>query len=202
MKYRFLEAEKHIANADLKLAGIIDERGHCTLKPQKDYFFVLCDSIISQQLSVKASATIVKRFEALFPHNKPTPELVLQLPHEHIRGVGCSAGKTLYIKDLAAKFTDTTIKPAKLKAMSDDDIILLLTQVKGIGRWTAEMFLMFSLNRPDVLPVDDLGIRKAIMSIYGLDALPKAKEIQEIGEVWKPYRTIASWYLWRSLNNH
>jgi DNA-3-methyladenine glycosylase II len=200
-KPRFEAAQKHIADADPIMGLVIEKHGHCTLTPHKDTFFVLCDSIISQQLSVKASATILKRFCALFPKDTPTPELVLKLDDEDIRAVGCSGAKTRYLKDLATKFFDGTLEPKKFSKMSDEDLITTLTQVKGIGRWTAEMYLIFSLNRLDVMAVDDLGLRKAMMLLYELPEMPKPSTMLAIAEKWQPYRSIASWYLWRVLDN-
>lgn len=180
---------------------LIGKRGHCTLKPHKDTFYVLCDSIISQQLSVKASATILKRFCTLFPKDTPTPELVLKLDNDDIRAVGCSHAKVRYVKDLAEKFLDGTLKPKQFSQLDDEDLIKTLVQVKGIGRWTAEMYLIFSLNRLNVMAVDDLGLRKAMMHHYELSEMPKPAVMLAIAEKWQPYRSIASWYLWRSLDN-
>ena len=197
----FHAAEQHLAKADPSMKALIKAHGSCRLKPQKDYFLVLCDAIISQQLSVKAAATIVARFCALFPKEMPTPALVLGMPDDIVRGVGCSGAKVRYIKDLAANFESKTLKPKQFSTLGDEELIELLTQVKGIGRWTAEMFLIFSLNRLDVMATDDLGLRKGMMKVYGLPDLPKRAQMLEIAEVWKPYRSIASWYLWRSLDN-
>lgn len=201
LKPLFTDAETHLAYADPLMKRLIAERGHCTLKPHKDTFYVLCDSIISQQLSVKASATILKRFCNLFPKDIPTPELVLKFNDEDIRAVGCSNAKVRYIKDLAEKFLDGTLKPKQFSSMEDEELIKALTAVKGIGRWTAEMYLIFSLNRPNVMAVDDLGLRKAMMQLYELPEMPKPAQMLAIAEQWQPYRSIASWYLWRSLDN-
>lgn len=200
-KPRFADAESHLTKADPVMKRLIGERGHCTLKPHNDTFYILCDSIISQQLSVKASATILKRFCSLFPKETPTPELVLKLDDEDIRAVGCSNAKVRYVKDLATKFLDGTLKPKQFSQLDDEDLIKTLVQVKGIGRWTAEMYLIFSLNRLNVMAVDDLGLRKAMMQLYDLPAMPKPSEMLAIAEKWHPYRSIASWYLWRSLDN-
>lgn len=195
------KAEKYLANADPVMKALIKTHGQCLLKPHEDIFYVLCDSIISQQLSVKASATIVKRFCALFPLESPSAELLVGLPDEILRGVGCSGAKGRYLKDLAAKFLDGTLQPHTFSALDDEALIETLVQVKGIGRWTAEMFLIFSLNRLDVMATDDLGLRKAMMNLYGLPELPKRSTMLDISEAWKPYRSVASWYLWRSLDN-
>ncbi len=199
-KARFEDAEKHISKVDPVMKRWIAATGHCTLQPNTDAFFVLCDSIISQQLSVKASGTILKRFCALFPNDIPTPELVEQTEDEKIRAIGCSQAKARYLKDLAAKFLDGTLKPKQFSRLDDETLIKTLTQVKGIGRWTAEMYLIFSLNRLDVLAVDDLGLRKGMKILYGLSTMPTPKEMTDIAEAWKPYRSIGSWYLWKSVD--
>jgi DNA-3-methyladenine glycosylase II len=195
------KAEKFLAKADPVMKMLIKAHGSCLLKPHENTFYVLCDSIISQQLSVKASATIVKRFCALFPQDTPSAELLLGVPEDVLRGVGCSGAKGRYLKDLAAKFLDGTLQPQHFSTLDDEALIETLVQVKGIGRWTAEMFLIFSLNRLDVMATDDLGLRKAMMNLYNLPELPKRSPMLDISEVWKPYRSVASWYLWRSLDN-
>jgi DNA-3-methyladenine glycosylase II len=194
-------AEEHLSRVDAKMGALIQTHGECRLKPQKDAFLVLCDAIISQQLSVKAAATIVKRFCALFPNETPNPHDVIALPDDVLRGVGCSFAKVKYLKDLSEKFQDGTLNPKKFSKLDDEDLIQLLTQVKGIGRWTAEMYLIFSLNRLDVMATDDLGLRKGMMNVYGLAELPKRSQMLEVSDVWRPYRSVASWYLWRSLDN-
>ncbi|TAE28593.1 MAG: DNA-3-methyladenine glycosylase 2 family protein [Candidatus Kapaibacterium sp.] len=201
LKEAFSKAEEHLAKADPVMKELIRKHGECRLKPQADAFFVLCDSIISQQISVKAAAAIMKRFVALFPKEKPEPALLLVLPDEIVRAVGCSSSKVKYLKDLAEKFHDKTLKPKKLVALEDEELIKTLTQVKGIGRWTAEMFLIFSLNRLDVMATDDYGLRKAMMLLYNMPEMPKRAIMLELAEAWKPYRSVASWYLWRSLDN-
>ena len=200
-KLRFVEAERHLSRVDPVMKRIITQVGHCGLQKNDDTFYVLCDSIISQQLSVKASATILQRFCGLFPKNKPTPELLRVLPDDEVRAVGCSQAKVRYLKDLAEKFLDGTLQPNTFGILSDEELIETLVQVKGIGRWTAEMYLIASLNRPDVLAVDDLGLRKAMMELYKLPNLPKPEQMHEIAEVWKPFRSVASWYLWHHHDN-
>lgn len=194
-------AEKFLAKADPVMQNLISTHGKCLLKPQKDMFLVLCDSIISQQISVKAAAAIMKRFCTLFPKETPTPSLLLDLPDEVVRGVGCSGSKVKYVKDLAEKFENGTLRPNEFSRLDDEELIKTLIQVKGIGRWTAEMFLIFSLNRMDVMATDDYGLRKAMMQLYGLPDMPKRKQMLDISEAWKPYRSVASWYLWRSHDN-
>ena len=158
--------------------------------------------MISQQLSTKAADTIRNRFKALYsPDRFPKPERILETPNETLRATGMSSGKVSFVKDLAAKMRDGALKFDRVAKMSDDEVIEMLTQVKGIGVWTAHMFLIFSLGRMDVLPVGDLGIRRAIERLYEFDHLPTAEEIEQVAEErgWRPYCSIASWFLWRSL---
>lgn len=190
---------RHLAAADPTLRRLIGRVGPCSLRPRPEYFSTLCDSIIAQQLSVRVAEVISDRFADLYPRRRPTPAAVRQTPVSRLRAVGLSRQKALYLKDLAAAFLDGRIRPRRLGRQENEAIIAALVSVRGIGRWTAEMFLIFSLNRPDVLPVDDLGIRKAIQRWYGFKALPSARTIRRIGRCWQPYATIASWYLWRSL---
>ena len=197
----FYDAERHLSAADATMRELIAVHGTCRLTPNDDAFTVLCDSIISQQLSVKASATILRRFCALFPDDAPTPELVLSCDDERLRSVGCSNAKVRYIKDLARHFAEGLLRPDEFPTMDDDALIRTLTSVKGIGRWTAEMYCIFALNRLDILATDDLGLRKAIKNLYGFPELPTAKETLETGEKWRTFRSVASWYLWRSLVN-
>lgn len=196
----FKLAEEHLSSSDRVMAKLIELYKPCTLKPQTDYFEVLCESIISQQLSVKASDTIVKRFRSLYTEDNPfSPLSVRNTPSEKITSVGVSRAKTSYIKDLAEKY-QTDLESQDFQKLSDEDIISLLTRVKGIGRWTAEMFLIFSLNRLDILPLGDLGIKRAVTIEYELKELATPKELLEIGKKWRPYSSVASWYLWRSLD--
>lgn len=186
---------------DPTLERIIDRVGPCTLRPQKRHFAALCEAIIAQQLSIKVAATIYRRFRGLFHRRTPTPARLGALSEADLRAVGLSRQKIGYLCDLARKFADRTVPSHRLSTLDEDTVITALTQVKGIGVWTAQMFLIFSLNRPDVLPVDDLGLRKAVELWYELDGLPGEAELVEIGECWRPYRTVATWYLWQSLDN-
>lgn len=188
---------------DKKLRTIIDRVGHCKIKPlpPRHYFTALCQAIVSQQLSSKAAETIFRRFKELFDRKIPTATAVLKLTDEQLRGVGISPQKMRYIRDLAEKFEGGHVPTRKLSKMSDDEVIAALIQVKGLGVWTVQMFLIFVLNRPDVLPVDDLGIRKAAQKHFDLKDLPKAEELTSLTEHWRPYRSIASWYMWQSLAN-
>src|ERR1700687_5045306 len=164
-----------------------------------DHLSALVGSIISQQLSGKAAATIFGRFRALFPDAVITGPAIAALDDRTIRGVGLSGQKLGYMRDLSARIADHRLNLDELDALADEEIIERLTAVKGFGRWTAEMFLMFRLHRPDVLPVADLGIITAPQKLYRLRKRPDAKRMLKIGDAWKPYRSVASWYLWQSL---
>ncbi len=192
-------ALRHLVKADPVLRRLITRLGPCTLAPRRDSFATLCDSIISQQLAAPVAAAIYDRFAALFPRRRPTPAALAETPAARLRAAGLSRQKIAYLKDLAAGFRDGRIQPRRFGHLSNDAIIAALVSIHGIGRWTAEMFLMFALNRLDVLPVDDLGIRKAIQRWYGLRRLPTARTIRAIAKPWHPYETVACWYLWRSL---
>lgn len=159
----------------------------------------LTESIISQQLSVKAADTIFERFVGLFPNGDfPTPEMILSMDDEKIRSAGLSYAKIRYIKSVADAFLSDLLDIEKIRKQSDEEVISELTQIKGIGRWTAEMILISTLNRPDVFSVDDLGLRNAITRLYGIS---DRKEMLTLSETWKPYRSTACWYLWRSQEN-
>jgi DNA-3-methyladenine glycosylase II len=194
-------AERQLSRRDPALRPFIKKHSPCRLRPHTRHFETLVEAIISQQLSTKVADTIIGRFKAIYaPARCPNPDQILATPNELIRATGMSNGKVAFIKDLAAKTGDGAIKLSRLSRMSDEEVIEMLVAVKGIGVWTAHMFLIFSLGRLDVLPVGDLGIRKAIERLYGLDHLPDAAEIERIAEEkgWRPYCSVASWYLWRS----
>ena len=157
---------------------------------------------MSQQLSTRAAATIYGRLRALMPDGgPPTPAALLPISDEALRGVGLSRQKLGYMRDLSRKVLDGSVKTDTLASLSDDEIVAELTTIKGIGRWTADMILIFRLARPDILPVGDLGIVKAIQKAYGLRKAPDAPRMLKIAEAWRPYRSVASWYLWASLDN-
>ncbi len=189
----------HLTKVDPILRRIIARVGPCTLRPRRQYFATLCDSIISQQLSTQVAKVIFNRFVALYAQRRPAPRAVARTPAHRLRAAGLSGQKAKYLKDLAAGFLEGRIQPSRFARLSNEEIIEALVSIRGIGRWTAEMFLIFSLNRPNVLPVNDLGIKKAIRRWYGLRALPAAAIIRKIGKPWNPYESIASWYLWKSL---
>ena len=194
------EAEHHLSRRDPILRVSIKKHTPCLLRPHTRYFETLVQAIVSQQLSTKVADTIIARFKALYsPARFPTPGAVLLTPDEKLRATGMSNGKVSFIKDLAAKTEDGSLKLSRLSRMSDEEVIEMLVKVKGIGVWTAHMFLIFSLGRLNVLPVGDLGIRKAIQNAYKLADLPNAQEIEQVADErgWRPYCSVASWYLWR-----
>jgi len=195
-------ARRLLARRDPVIAALIRRHGPCGLaKAQhEDTFTALVHAIVSQQLSTKAAATIARRFDALFD-GPPTPAAVALVDDAQLRAVGLSSQKVRYIRDLCARISDGSLPLDRVNELADEDVILSLTRVKGIGRWTAEMFLMFRLHRPDVLPMDDLGILKAVQRAYGLRKLPRPERLTKIGEPWRPYRSVACWYLWASLAN-
>jgi len=190
----------HFKDRDPKIAQVIQAIGPLRLKRNRNYFVVLCRSIVSQQISTAAADTIYSRFQKLFDGHAPTPERVAGLQDKPLRAAGLSRQKAAYMKDLSRHFIDGTIRPRQLNFLENEEIIERLTQVHGIGRWTAEMFLIFSLNRLDVLPVDDLGLRVAVQNIYGMKTRPDAKRLRAIGKKWNPLESVATWYAWRSLN--
>ncbi len=196
------EIKSHLRK-DKKLKGIIDRITIAPPKPRTDLYLSLLRAIAGQQLSVKAAATIWERVLNLFPNNYPSPEAVLLIDSEKFRGAGLSYQKAGYIKNIAQFSLDETLDYTKLKKKSDDELIGYLTQIKGVGRWTVEMILMFSLVRGNILPLDDLGIQNAIKKIYELNTTGKQlkAEMEQIAHQWQPYRTFACMYLWRSLDN-
>ncbi len=196
-------AADHLSANDPNLKPVIKQFGLCTVAPHDDYYRELVDSIISQQLSIKASATIIKRFVALFDDKFPTPAQILQRDVEELRAVGMSRPKASYVLDLALHIEEGRLHPEKLPKLSNEEVIRELTAVKGIGEWTAHMFLIFSLGRTDVLATGDLGVRMAMKKLYGLPDAPKPDEMRAIADKfnWHPYESIACWYLWQSLDN-
>jgi DNA-3-methyladenine glycosylase II len=186
------------------LASAIKRIGPCLMadRQRKDHLTALVGAIVSQQLSTKAAATIFGRLAALFPDQHISgADAVAAQSDETLRGVGLSSQKIGYLRDLSARIMDGRLDLAALDALPDEEVIERLTTVKGFGRWTAEMFLMFRLHRPDVLPVGDLGIVNAIHRLYRFRKRPDARRITRLGESWRPYRSVASWYLWQTLRN-
>ena len=199
----YTRACRLLARRDPVLRDLMRRHGRCGLAERQhaDPFKALVHAIISQQLSTKAAATIAGRFGALFGSRFPSPRHVEAAGDEQLRGVGLSVQKIGYLRDLSRRIRGGSLRLDAVGQMDDEAVIEALTQVKGIGRWTAEMFLMFRLHRPDVLPVGDLGIVKAVQRNYRLRKTPTADRIVAIGECWRPFRSVACWYLWASLDN-
>src|SRR5256714_6298005 len=199
------KAHRHLAATDPRMAELIARSLRYNVKPGKLMrpFDALAESIAYQQLSGKAAATIWKRVRALYPRRKYLdPEHVLETPDEKLRGAGLSRSKVAAIKDLAAKTIDGTVPSARvLTKMSDEEIIARLTTVRGIGRWTVEMLLLFNLGRPDVWPVDDYGVRKGFAKIFGRRKLPTPKQMDKHGRKFAPFRSALAWYCWRALDD-
>jgi DNA-3-methyladenine glycosylase II len=197
-------ARRLLMRRDPVLGAAIRQIGPCGLadRQRKDHLTALVQSIVSQQLSTKAAATIFQRFLALFPEGEALSAAGIdRLEPAALRGVGLSGQKVGYLRDLCARINDGRLSLDELDALPDDEVIERLTSVKGFGRWTAQMFLMFRLHRPDVLPVGDLGIVTAVQRLYRLRKKPDPKRLTKIGEAWKPYRSVACWYLWQTLRN-
>jgi DNA-3-methyladenine glycosylase II len=193
-------AAKYLSKNDPILAEVIDRAGLSTITPHTDYYWELIDSIISQQLSVYAAAAIEKRFQDLLGKT-PQPEAILAKSVDELRSVGLSRPKVKYIQDLALKILEGDLSFDKIDTKTNQEIIDELTKVKGIGEWTAHMFLIFCMGRLDVLPIGDLGIRNGIKALYNLPIVPSPLEVTEIAleNNWKPYESVASWYVWQSL---
>jgi 3-methyladenine DNA glycosylase/8-oxoguanine DNA glycosylase len=194
---------RYLKRVDPVLARVIEQVGPCRIQLRTDgtHFQALTRAIVYQQLSGKAAGTIFSRFNALYPDNSPVPEAVLATSDEQLRAVGLSRQKVGYMRDLSLKVTTGDLPLDAVQHMEDDDLIEHLVQVKGIGRWTAQMFLMFRLGRPDVLPELDLGIQNAIRKAYRIRKRPTPKQVKRVGAKWSPHSSVASWYLWRSLDN-
>ena len=193
----------HLKRVDAKLARVIDAVGACRLQLRTEgtHFQALARAIVFQQLSGKAAGTIFARLNALYQVDGVAPNAVLATTDEQLRSVGMSRQKIAYLRDLSARVLAGTLPLDAVESMDDDDLIAHLVQVKGIGRWTAQMFLMFRLGRPDVLPELDLGIQNAIRRVYGMRKRPSPKQVRKIGARWSPHSSVACWYLWRSLEN-
>lgn len=193
------KAIAHLRAADPVMAAVIDRVGACQARVANEgtHFGAVLRSIVYQQLSGSAAATIHGRVLAMYGGREPAPQALLATPDERLRAAGLSTAKTRYVKDLAAHAANPAFPMEQLHELDDDGVLSTLTQIKGVGRWTAQIFMMFRLGRPDVLPELDLGIQKGIQRAYALRRLPTPKQVQRRGAVWAPYRTIASWYLWR-----
>jgi DNA-3-methyladenine glycosylase II len=199
----YVRARRILMRRDPVLGAAIKRIGPCLMadRQRKDHLTALTGSIVSQQLSTKAAATIFGRFLALFADGQISAPAIAALDDGALRSVGLSSQKVRYMRDLSERIIDGRLPLEDLETLDDEAVIARLTSVKGFGRWTAEMFLMFRLHRPDVLPVDDLGIVNAVQRLYNLRKRPDAKRLQKLGEAWKPYRSVASWYLWQTLKN-
>ena len=197
--YSMRKAVNHLKKSDPVLRAIIERVGPCRMEFGPAEFSSLAEAIVYQQLNGKAAVTILRRFTDL-AGDPLTPEGILKLSDEQMRSVGLSKQKSAYLKDLAAKTAAGLLDFARLPELSNDDVIRHLTQVKGIGVWTAHMFLIFSLRRPDVLPTGDYGVQMAIKKHYKKRKLPKPKDMERIAKAWAPYRSVACWYMWRSLD--
>ena len=184
---------------DPKFAKIIMQVGDYNVKITKNRYQSLVEAIISQQLSGSAANSIIKKFRNLYKSKFPKPRDVIKTSDSKLRTTGLSKMKIVYIKELSKKIESKELNMRKISTQSDEQVIEVLTDVKGIGRWTAEMFLIFSLGRLDILPVGDLGLKKGIQSMYSLKELPEKEQIEQLAESWKPYRTVATWYIWKSL---
>jgi DNA-3-methyladenine glycosylase II len=197
------QAAAQLSEHDPHLRPVIAQAGLTDMAPHHEYYRALANSIIGQQLSVKAAATIKQRFVDLFGGTFPTPEAILARPAEELRSAGLSGQKAAYIRDLAQHVVDGKVRFDHLDEQTNREIIDELTDIKGIGEWTVHMFLMFSVGRPDVLAVGDLGVRTGIKKLYNLTDLPTPAEVQAIAQQyhWHPYESIACWYVWRSLDN-
>jgi len=197
------KAAEHLKAADPVLKAVIEARGLCTIRPHENYYQELVDSIISQQLSIHAARSIEGRFRDLFGGHFPTPEEILTTDVDTLRGLGFSRAKGAYVLDLAQHVVDGKVRFDHLDALTNDEVIAELTAVKGIGAWTAHMFLMFCMGRTDILPVGDLGIRNGIRKLYGFADAPTPDQITKLAAKngWHPYESVAAWYVWQSLDN-
>jgi len=197
---------RHLSR-DPVMRGLVRAAGPCVLKPRRGVtpYESLVNAIAHQQLTGKAAQTILGRFRALYGDGgrHPAPEELLATGDQRLRDVGFSRAKVASLKDIAACTLDGTIPPRRtLSRLPDEEVIARLVQVRGVGRWTVEMFLMFTLGRPDVLPVDDYGVRSGYRLAYGLAEMPRPRELAEVGQRWAPYRSTAAWYLWRAVDLH
>jgi DNA-3-methyladenine glycosylase II len=194
----YRHAEKHLARRDPILKQLIRKVGACALQANPNHFVVLTKSIVSQQLSFKAAATIHGRLLASTKGAQLTPAALLALSEEVLQAAGLSRAKRASLRDLATKAHAGGLAFLEKGEIADEEVITRLVEIKGIGRWTAEMFLIFSLGRLDVLPVADLGLRAGVQQVYGLKELPEKDQLEIIAKPWQPYRSIATWYIWRS----
>ena len=191
------EAEAYLQQQDPRLGAVIQRHGPCTLEPGESGFATLADSIIGQQISNKVAKVLRTRFRSLFPNEFPTPEPLLALEDEVLRNVGLSRSKVRYLRALADAFSSGGLTTEALHRLSDEDLVTALTEVKGIGRWTAEMYLIFALNRPDVLPLGDAAIGAAFRRLYDFPETGWQSHARQQAAAWQPWRTVGCWYLWK-----
>jgi len=197
------KALEYLKNTEPRFGTLIDEFGEPDFELQDNYFKSLVRSIIYQQLSGKSAFAIYNRYLQLFNSTEfPSPQQVLAIPDSHYKSIGLSRQKTCYIKEISQAFSNKEIIPENIPKMKDDEVRKQFIKIKGIGPWTIDMFLMFTLNRPDILPVNDLGIQKGFKSFFSLNELPDEKFMVEKSEKWKPFRTIACWYLWKLVDDN
>ncbi len=195
---RYLAAERHLAAAHPSLARVIAAVGPCTLRPNPDLFHVLTQTVIAQQISTKAAAAIGRRFDEALGKRGRVPAAVLARSDDELRAAGLSAAKLRSIRAIAERVADGTLDLADLARMADADVAAALRSIPGLGPWSVDMVMIFGLGRLDVLPVGDLGFRFGVRDLLGLPAAPSPKELEELAAPWRPYRTIATWYFWRS----
>jgi DNA-3-methyladenine glycosylase II len=200
------DAMEHLADVDPVMAAIVDAHGPLDEDRRRrgrpaDAYGALLRSVVGQQLSTRAARTIYGRLAGLYGDRAPTPQELIDTDPERLREAGLSRAKASYLRSLAEHVVSGELELDRLDELSDQEVSAQLTGVKGLGQWTADMFLIFHLRRPDVLPVGDLGVRRAVQIAYGLDALPTPKELMEIAEPWRPHRSLASLYLWSALDN-
>lgn len=198
-RYEALAAAEHLCRAEPRFAAIILERGLERPLQTRDPFVALVGSILQQQVSMAAASAIYSRLRAACSGSRLTPKNILAITPARLRRAGLSRQKTLYVRELARYFTREKITRRFLTALSDEDIVARLTQVHGIGRWTVEMLLMFSLDRPDVWPTGDLGMRNGLKKFFGWQQAPTPRAIESLADAWRPYRSYATWYIWRTL---
>ena len=194
-------ALKHLRQCDPVMADVIRRVGAFTLKPKRGRFESLVRSILAQQISTAVARSMLKKLQQRVAPNRITPEGLCRLSADDLRALGLSRQKASYLLDLTAKVSDRSVRLHQVHRMDDEEVIAELLPVKGIGRWTVQMFLIFCLGRVDVFAPDDFGLRSAMQKLYGLSEMPKRAHAEEIASVWHPYATIASWYLWRSLEH-
>ena len=202
MQVDYARARRHLMRHDPKLGSLVKQFGACELGSSRraDRFGGLIRSIVSQQLSVKAADTIHGRVIAALDAGRATPDAILAMADDRLRACGLSRAKVASVRDLATKVSDGSLALDALDALDDEAVIEAMTTVKGIGRWSAEMFLIFRLGRPDILPVADVGVQRAMRRLYGLRKHPSPSRMTELARPWRPYRSVACWYLWRSLD--